>query len=160
MYAPLDGRPDAFHRTLFLFVSPAGDRLAQSGAVRALRCQLARDNPYYPPDPPTRRDLLPPLLPPGARHAALAADPWRVGEAERDPAQWPRAAGAAQRQQQAPGSPGGGPRLFPEAELVVEPEEEGGGSGGGAEGAAARAAELLREYRVRSEQVRRRWMGG
>ena len=62
VYAPLDDHPAAFHRTLFLFVSPAGERLAVPGAVRALRCQLPRDNAFYPPLPPAKGDTLPPEL--------------------------------------------------------------------------------------------------
>lgn len=31
VYAPIDDNPAAFHRTLFLFLSPAGDKLAQAG---------------------------------------------------------------------------------------------------------------------------------
>eukprot|EP00887_Chlorella_sp_A99_P000437 scaffold17.g437.t1 len=175
VYAPLEDQPHAFHRTLFLFLSPDGGRLASAGAVRALRCQLPRHNAFYPPAPPGRRDLLPPELPAPAREAALRRDPWRVAEAERDPACWPpaasssskaaggggaaahaAAAAAPQQQQGAMGSGSGQrrPRLYPEAELVVEPEEEEEESGGEDEGAGrdAGVAALLRQYQARSAQ--------
>ena len=51
----------AFHRMLYLFLSPHSERLAGAGAARVLRCQLPRHNAYYSPDPPASR-LPPPLL--------------------------------------------------------------------------------------------------
>ena len=51
----------AFHRMLYLFLSPHSERLAGAGAGRVLRCQLPRHNTYYSPDPPASR--LPPPLP-------------------------------------------------------------------------------------------------
>jgi hypothetical protein len=62
VYSPLDDEPCAFHRSLFVFASQRGDKLAAAGAVRALRCQLPRDNPYYPPVAPGPDDLTPPQL--------------------------------------------------------------------------------------------------
>ncbi|XP_039562946.1 programmed cell death protein 2 isoform X2 [Passer montanus] len=51
LYAPLPGRPDAFHRSLFVFAcrSPACYRLAgPSGPFRVFRSQLPRRNDTYP----------------------------------------------------------------------------------------------------------------
>lgn len=62
VYSPLDGNPAAFHRAVYVFVSPRGDKLSSPGAARALRCQLARENPYYAPVPAGPRDLAPPKL--------------------------------------------------------------------------------------------------
>ena len=44
LYAPLDEGDEtrAFHRMLYVFVSPRGSRLTERGAVRAFRCQLPR----------------------------------------------------------------------------------------------------------------------
>lgn len=64
IYVPVDEDYDhAFHRSLFLFISPEGDKLAQPGAVVALRCQLPRSNPYYPFNAPKREQKAPPPLP-------------------------------------------------------------------------------------------------
>ncbi|XP_057229586.1 programmed cell death protein 2 isoform X2 [Malurus melanocephalus] len=55
LYAPLAGRPDAFHRTLFVFAcrSPACYRLAgPCGPFRVFRNQLPRRNDTYPEEPP------------------------------------------------------------------------------------------------------------
>lgn len=63
MYAPTDDtNEDAFHRTLYLFISPEGDKLAQPGTVRALRCQLPRSNDFYSYDPPKQEQDAPPKL--------------------------------------------------------------------------------------------------
>eukprot|EP00978_Attheya_sp_CCMP212_P025492 scaffold82091_cov52-Attheya_sp.AAC.2 len=44
LYSPLDGAPfaHAFHRTLYVFGCP------KCQAIRVLRCQLPRDNAFYP----------------------------------------------------------------------------------------------------------------
>lgn len=62
VYSPLDDEPSAFHRAIYVFVSPRGDKLVQRGAVRAFRCQLPKDNAYYPPVPPSEDELTPPTL--------------------------------------------------------------------------------------------------
>lgn len=68
MYAPVAHVPSAFHRAVFIFVSPQarpllhplwcyltfflqGDQLHAPGAVRALRAQLPRTNSFYAYDP-------------------------------------------------------------------------------------------------------------
>ncbi len=81
VYSPLGdddapAAPEAFHRTLYVFVSPRGDSLAAPGAVRALRCQLARENAFYPYDPPGEGDVVPPELKVGRGGAGRRLDGW------------------------------------------------------------------------------------
>ncbi|KAM7173894.1 programmed cell death protein 2 isoform 2-T2 [Macrochelys suwanniensis] len=54
LYAPLPGRPDAFHRGLFLFCcrGPACYRPGAPGPLRVFRNQLPRKNDTYSYDPP------------------------------------------------------------------------------------------------------------
>lgn len=84
--APQAGSPEdhdgAFHRSLFLFVSPSAKCIAEPGAVKVLRCQLPRANDYYAFDPSD--DVLPLRLPPDQEQTSLERDAWRVVEAERD----------------------------------------------------------------------------
>eukprot|EP00877_Chromochloris_zofingiensis_P001052 jgi/Chrzof1/10948/Cz05g18100.t1 len=109
VYAPVDSNPDAFHRTIFVFVSPQGESLAQPGAVRALRCQLPRSNPYYSFHPAGDQDVLPQRLKECDRLIAADRDPWHVADAEEAVASGCEAVAA-------------GPPLFDELELIVEPE--------------------------------------
>ena len=103
VYASVDDEPTAFHRAVFLFVSPHGGDLHRPGAVRAFRSQLPRINPFYPDEPCEPGDPLQELT--DAQHAAyeLRHDRWS-DDALR---------GAIARR----------PRMFPERELVVEREE-------------------------------------
>lgn len=65
VYAPIEEKDDAFHRTLSVFMCPSmaclqQDQIEQrklpmekaSRSVKVFRCQLARENPFYPVDPP------------------------------------------------------------------------------------------------------------
>ena len=61
VYAPFEDSDAAFHRMLYLFLSPHSERLAGANAARVLRCQLPRHNAFYSPDPPASRQ--PPPLP-------------------------------------------------------------------------------------------------
>ncbi|GFR41991.1 hypothetical protein Agub_g2803, partial [Astrephomene gubernaculifera] len=124
VYAPVDANPvDAFHRTLFLFISPEGSRLTQPGAVRLLRCQLPRNNPFYPPEPARERDKYPPLLKPSELEASRERDPfWRSVDAER-PAASPSPASAG-----------------PSASSPASKRKGGRGGAAAAAAAAARAA--------------------
>ncbi|KAF8071111.1 PDCD2 [Scenedesmus sp. PABB004] len=155
VYCPASGCPvEAFHRTLFLFISPRGDELAKPGAVRALRCQLRRANAFYGDAPAPEGQAAP--VPLGAAEAALARerDPWRVVDAEA------AIAGGAAVADAAAAAAGGVP-LFAEQELVVEPEpsedgddgddEEGQGGAGARRGEVAR---LLAAYNARAFQAR------
>ncbi|GAX76516.1 hypothetical protein CEUSTIGMA_g3962.t1 [Chlamydomonas eustigma] len=72
---------EAFHRTLFVFVSAEGGKLTQPGTVKALRCQLPRYNPFYPSEAPSSSDHFPPSLPDTAK-TSTSRDPWHVLEAE------------------------------------------------------------------------------
>jgi pre-rRNA-processing protein TSR4 len=162
LYCPVDCNPvDAFHRALFLFVSPKvgcgkrgercrrlavltlclstlqlpwcpsptltlpllqGSDLTKPGAVRALRCQLPRDNPFYSDSPAPPTQLAPNPLPAEQQALALSRDPWR---AERQ-----AEAAAAGGEAGSCSSSSSGPPLFVEQELVVEPEPEEGAASG------------------------------
>ncbi|KAL4421136.1 hypothetical protein ABPG77_001531 [Micractinium sp. CCAP 211/92] len=157
VYAPVDDNPAAFHRTVSLFISPEGDKLAQAGTVRALRCQLPRANRFYPPEPPKKTDVRPPQLPEDDRHASLARDRWRVVEAEQQQLGGGGAAGeaaaTANGEQHSSGGPqpGSHPRLYPEAELLVEPEQEGSDDDGA--GRDEHVRQLVQAYRQQGEQA-------
>ncbi len=97
VYAPINDDPRAFHRALYLFVTPQGSELGQPGTVRAFRTQLPRENDFYPFEPPGDADRPRALT---AEHAAVAA--CRCRPFASDP---PEAAG-----------------WFKEHELAVEPE--------------------------------------
>ena len=47
IYCPLDDVEDAFHRSLYIFVCKK-KKCVDSGNIKCLRCQLGRDNEYYP----------------------------------------------------------------------------------------------------------------
>lgn len=87
LYAvPPVGAPDehngAFHRSLFLFVSPSARCISRPGGVKILRCQLPRINEFYASEPSD--DVLPPRLPPDQEQVSLQRDAWHVIQAERD----------------------------------------------------------------------------
>ena len=104
LYAPTeDDEPRAFHRALYLFISPKGARLAEPGAVRAFRCQLPRRNAFYPYEPPEADERPTPLSTAAARLATRRC-PTHADGGEAESA----SAGAC----------------FPEHELVVEPEPD------------------------------------
>lgn len=65
VYAPIEEKDDAFHRTLSVFMCPSmaclqQDQIEQrklpmekpSRSLKVFRCQLARENPFHPVDPP------------------------------------------------------------------------------------------------------------
>ena len=83
LYAPLEDAPHAFHRTVYVFISPRGAQLHQPGHVVALRTQLPRANSLYPPHPPT--EPLPPPLTAELHDAALRCDPWQAVHYEQHP---------------------------------------------------------------------------
>ena len=108
VYAPVEDVDHAFHRAIFVFTTPAVQQVHRRGAVRAFRCQLPRDNAFYPSDPAP--DGAPPsALPDDLAALAASRDRWGVVARER-------------------GAQGGDAatllRAFPERELVVEPESE------------------------------------
>lgn len=105
VYAPVDENPDAFHRTLFVFVSKDGPAIHSiPGSVKAFRCQLPRSNSYYGYDPPSELDDAPLSV----EQAVSGIDPWNVLEYEVNS----KVEGSAELEAE----------LFPEYEMVVEPE--------------------------------------
>jgi hypothetical protein len=54
IYCPLDDPPEAFHRTLYLFYCLRGG----CNFGLALRCQLPRENPFYPPESLTHDEYV------------------------------------------------------------------------------------------------------
>ncbi|CAM9886896.1 unnamed protein product, partial [Hapterophycus canaliculatus] len=50
LYCPLDHEDDAFHRCLYVFCCPKGS-CSKNSSVKALRCQLPRENDFYPYEP-------------------------------------------------------------------------------------------------------------
>ena len=120
VYAAVNDEPHAFHRALYLFVSPQGSLLERPGAVRALRCQLPRDNAFYAREPPEPHDRPRPLSAEQARAAAMRNTCWARRQAEHEamaagaPAAPPLVAGVADADQTL---------TFSEHELVVSPEQ-------------------------------------
>lgn len=119
LYAPVDDEPTAFHRALYVFISPHGGDLHRPGAVRVFRSQLPRENPFYPDEPAE----------PGGPLQELTDEQQAAYDARDD--RWadrPTDVGSVVRR----------PKMFPEFELAVEPEtfddddEDGRGSGEGA----------------------------
>jgi pre-rRNA-processing protein TSR4 len=114
IYAPVDDEPNAFHRSVFVFVSPHGGDLHRPGAVRAFRSQLPRENAFYPDAPATIGGLV----------QELSAEQQRAYDRRND--RW------ADRPSDG-GSAGRRLKTFPEAEILVEPEtfdDDPEGSGG------------------------------
>ena len=122
VYAPVDEEPTAFHRSVFLFVSPHGGDAHRPGAARAFRSQLPRVNPFYPDEPADEDGPLQELDEAQQRAYDARDDRW---------ADRPTDVGAVVRK----------PRTFPEYELVVEPEtldDDVGRGGGGPPGRVLR----------------------
>ncbi|KAG1681100.1 hypothetical protein FOA52_015540 [Chlamydomonas sp. UWO 241] len=92
----------AFHRTVYLFVSPEGGKLTEPGAVRAMRCQLPRANEFY-----------------GAQ-AQAAASPADAADGDDDEDDDGAEGGGGARAARAP-------RLYAELELIVEGEGDAEG---------------------------------
>eukprot|EP00966_Prymnesium_polylepis_P133231 3079145-Prymnesium_polylepis.1 len=76
VYSAINDDPAAFHRSIYLFISPQGSKLGRPGAVRAFRSQLPRSNPYYSADPPDEGDQPRTLAPADARAAELRNPRW------------------------------------------------------------------------------------
>ena len=104
LYAPVDAEPAAFHRALYVFVSPHGGDLHRPGAVRIFRSQLPRDNFFYPDEPATVGGPLQELTDDQQAAYDGRGDRWSHDAADSAPHTHER-------------------RVFPEYELVVEPEE-------------------------------------
>ena len=124
LYAPCNDDPRAFHRALYLFVSPKGSQLSKPGAVRAFRCQLPRENAWYPYDPPEPDDYPSPLSVEAAELATTRCAPYAEDGATES----------------------GLRSVYEENELVVEPEPDA------SEAAAANpeVSRLMDEYRAKA----------
>lgn len=180
VYAPLDedegqDGDHAFHRALFMFVTPQGDNIHKPGTVRVFRCQLPRKNDYYAYEPPGEEDETPQSLPDELKTQSLSRDPWRVLEAEaalaeaalnmKDESNNADSAAtdaAAAQLKDLDIRPGGGASagvrlearvgskqflvLYPERELVVEPEDRE------SEEEQTAVEKLLSEYNTRVEE--------
>ena len=156
VYAPVEERPEAFHRTMFVFVSgrKAADTEASAGGaggsvcVRALRCQMARENEFYVHHPLSDAERLAgpkqvQALGGAAGGHPVPADPWSVAAHEQ--------AVVAGRGDPVVGSGLPSPPLFPEYEIVIEEEPDdqegtaGAGAGTGADGDVAIAQHSHRQ---------------
>lgn len=133
----LDHIPDAFHRTIFLFISPQGDQLHRRGAVKAFRSQLPRINSHYGPEPAAEGSPaclnLEAELQDGRRD--YPADRWQVAQAEAAAAKKHLTAGPTL------------PFMYPEMALIVEPEAQNGGSNNLTDD--VQTDRLIREYHDR-----------
>lgn len=104
VYAPVDENQEAFHRSLFVFISSEGPAVHGSpDGVKAFRCQLPRENAFYGYDPAAADDMYPRIT------EECPIDPWKVQQAEQQ-----GSSNAATLSEDI--------LLFPEFELVVEPE--------------------------------------
>jgi len=130
VYAPTEDNLNAFHRTIYIFLSPDGSSLSSPGAVKAFRCQLPRKNFFYPFDPPKKENRAPPALSTSQLETSLHRDPWKSEEyalaketlkqnKSSNPSE--NIGENSEKSQQKSQQP---VVLFTEAELVVEPEPE------------------------------------
>ena len=153
VYASINDDARAFHRTVFLFISPHGSRLGELGAARAFRCQLPRVNDFYADEPAAPDELPRPLTDPLAviakrRCARYVELPVPLPPMPPSPVQSPTAAAAAAADEV--GAAFTQDAGFRESELVVEPEpsaEEALASGVGAH--SEQVARLLAAYQAR-----------
>ncbi|GMH43638.1 hypothetical protein BSKO_11560 [Bryopsis sp. KO-2023] len=109
IYAPVTDVDAAFHRTMFVFVSPQGSSISKPGGCRAFRCQLPRENSFYSFHPPDHKSKKPPPIPEGC----VVNDPWRVRENET---------------LSSPTNPAQGLTLFPEFDICIREESQEAGS--------------------------------
>lgn len=106
VYAPVDDNSEAFHRTLFVFISPNSQGLhASPPGIQVYRCQLPRSNSFYEYDPPELDSNCAPR-----QINQAASDPWAVGEHEQSVVE--QNGKLAQCDVE----------LFPEYEIVIEDE--------------------------------------
>lgn len=71
-----EDHPGAFHRALFVFVSPTASGLKQPGGARVLRSQLPRCNPYYASEPSS--EAAPPRCSDAVVKVSAQRDAWQV----------------------------------------------------------------------------------
>lgn len=118
IYAPVDGDDDdaneneenAFHRAVFVFVSPHGGDLHRPGAVRVFRSQLRRANEFYPDEPCELGGV-----------AQELSDKQQADYDKRND-RWAERVFRDAEKKEASERHGKKPKTFPERELVVEPE--------------------------------------
>ena len=120
IYAAASDEDHAFHRTIFLFVTPSGTAIGRPGAIRAFRCQLPRVNPYYAHEPLERGARPRALDAKEARTAELRCPLWAGVQAATDsgePADEAKCASEGEA-----GTSAAALKPYPEYELIVEPE--------------------------------------
>ena len=106
IYAPVDDQldePSAFHRSIFVFVSPHGGNLHRPGAVRVFRSQLARENAFYPDEPAVVGGVVQELTDDQQKEYDSKNDRWQENKTD--------VANVINKR-----------KTFPERELIVEPE--------------------------------------
>ena len=132
VYAAVNDDPRAFHRAIYLFISPQGSALGRPGAVRAFRSQLPRENAFYAYEPPDEEERPKRLNTVDSRTAALRNPRW-APRARADDGDAVDSASAVQL------------AFYPELELVVEPEPEAEEV---APSAGAHAEKLMNDYKA------------
>ncbi|NP_001134666.1 programmed cell death protein 2 [Salmo salar] len=139
VYAPITGQDRSFHRTLFVFCCKTPDCYSRndSRCLKVFRCQLPRRNDFYPYNPPsdedpnwTERD--PGVHGSGVKLCKLCGCPGQkvcskchavsYCSKEHQTIDW-KHCHKKECCKQVPSSAVPSPFLFPELELVTEPEE-------------------------------------
>ncbi|KAL0983808.1 hypothetical protein UPYG_G00133040 [Umbra pygmaea] len=139
VYAPIPGHDISFHRTIFVFCCKTPDCYLpnDSRCLKAFRSQLPRRNNFYPFDPPSdepsETDLDPCLLSSGIKLCKLCGCPGQKTcsrchavsycSKEHQTIDW-KLCHKTECCKQGPSKAVPSTYLFPESELVTEPEDQ------------------------------------